>query len=232
MKHSVNIILLGIFLSLCHGLPTDLNEKPEFSPELRNNSMSSDEIAELEHELELELQHEVEVELKLEQQLAELANMESTSERKFSDEDLRNGGDITADRFWWLFMSEKTKQFRCPSGSTFYTKSKDLKIKTISTCSIGSCSWSTSSNGCSASIFTTLMNKQFEGSCNIHDLCYAKQGRYKHTCDNEFYENMKNQCRSENYPLGCWTMAWAAYTAVSNHANADHGYEYGQSHPC
>merc|ERR1719507_2780793 len=117
MKHSVNIILLGIFLSLCHGLPTDLNEKPEFSPELRNNSMSSDEIAELEHELELEQQH------------AELANMESTSERKFSDEDLRNGGDITADRFWWLFMSEKTKQFRCPSGSTFYTKSKDLKIK-------------------------------------------------------------------------------------------------------
>ena len=91
----------------------DLNEKPEFSPELRNNSMSSDEIAELEHELELELQHEVEVELKLEQQLAELASkffhkiswvlklikklsilidMESTSERKFSDEDLRNGG--------------------------------------------------------------------------------------------------------------------------------------------
>ena len=59
-------------------------------------------------------------------------------------------------------FSEKTKQFRCPSGYKFYTKSKDLKIKTVSTCSIGSCSWSTRPNGCSASIFTTLMNKQFE----------------------------------------------------------------------
>ena len=51
----------------------DLNEKPEFSPELRNNSMSSDEIAELEHELELELEHELEIEFKLELELAELA---------------------------------------------------------------------------------------------------------------------------------------------------------------
>ena len=50
----------------------DLDGKPEFSPELRNNSMS-DEIAEIEHELELQLEHELEVELKLEQQLAELA---------------------------------------------------------------------------------------------------------------------------------------------------------------
>ena len=33
----------------------------------------SDEITELEHELELQLEHELEVELKLEQQLAELA---------------------------------------------------------------------------------------------------------------------------------------------------------------
>jgi len=232
MKHSVNIILLGLFLNLCHGLPTDLDGKPEFSPELRNNSMS-DEIAEIEHELELQLEHELEVELKLEQQLAELAGMESTSERKLSVVDLRDGGDMEiADRFWWLVISEKTKQFRCPSGYKFYTKSKDLKIKTVSTCSIGSCSWSTRPNGCSASIFTTLMNKQFEGSCNIHDLCYAKQGRYKHTCDNEFYENMKNQCRSENYPLGCWTMAWAAYTAVKNDAKAQSGYESGQNNPC
>ena len=50
----------------------DLDGKPEFSPELRNNSMP-DEIAELEHEIELQLEHELEVELKLEQQLAELA---------------------------------------------------------------------------------------------------------------------------------------------------------------
>ena len=50
----------------------DLDGKPEFSPGMRNNSMS-DEIAELEHELELQLEHELEVELKLEQQLAELA---------------------------------------------------------------------------------------------------------------------------------------------------------------
>ena len=50
----------------------DLDGKPEFSPEMRNISMS-DEIAELEHELELQLEHELEVELKLEQQLAELA---------------------------------------------------------------------------------------------------------------------------------------------------------------
>merc|ERR1719273_2608215 len=87
-------------------------------------------------------------------------------------------------------------------------------------------------NGCSASIFSKLMNKQFEGSCNIHDLCYGKQGRSKQTCDNEFYENMKNQCRSENYPLGCWATARAAYIAVKYHANAQHGYDWGQKHPC
>ena len=50
----------------------DLDGKPEFSPELRNNSMP-DEIAELEHELEQQLEQELEVELKLELQLAELA---------------------------------------------------------------------------------------------------------------------------------------------------------------
>ena len=50
----------------------DLDGKPEFSPELRNNSMP-DELAELEHELELQLEHELELELKLEQELAELA---------------------------------------------------------------------------------------------------------------------------------------------------------------
>ena len=40
---------------------------------------------------------------------------------------------------WWnnvcyLDFTEKTKIFRCPSGSTFYTKSKDLTSKTRSTC--------------------------------------------------------------------------------------------------
>ena len=43
---------------------------------------------------------------------------------------------------------------------------------------------------------------------------------------------MKNQCRSENYPLGCWTMAWAAYTAVKYHALAQEYYEDGQNYPC
>ena len=56
-------------------------------------------------------------------------------------------------------FSEKTKSFYCPDGSTFYSKSKDLRIKTKSSCS-SSC-WSRA-DGCSASIFTTLMNKQFE----------------------------------------------------------------------
>merc|ERR1712051_735464 len=230
MKHSVNIILLGLFLNLCHGLPTDLDGKPEFSPELRNNSMPADEIAELEHELELQLEHELEVELKLEQQLAELAGMESTPERKLSGVDLSNGGDMDiADRFWWLFISEKTKSFYCPDGSTFYSKSKDLRMKTKSSCS-SSC-WSRA-DGCSASIFTTLMNKQFEGSCDIHDLCYAQKGKYKHTCDNEFYNNMKDQCRSENYPLGCFSLAWGAYTAVKNASGAQYGYEQGQNSNC
>ena len=50
----------------------DLDRKPGFSPEMRNNS-KSDELAELEHELELELEHELEIELKLELELAELA---------------------------------------------------------------------------------------------------------------------------------------------------------------
>ena len=43
---------------------------------------------------------------------------------------------------------------------------------------------------------------------------------------------MKNQCRSENYPLGCWTMAWGAYKVVKNHAKAQSGYELGQNNPC
>ena len=59
-------------------------------------------------------------------------------------------------------FSEKTKSFYCPSGATFSTKSKYLRQTTQSTCSLkSSCSWSLS-NGCSASIFSTLMNKQFE----------------------------------------------------------------------
>ena len=62
-----NMVFKVLFLNNFSFL--DLNGKPEFSPELRNNSMS-DEIA----ELELQLMHEVEVELKLEQQLAELAS--------------------------------------------------------------------------------------------------------------------------------------------------------------
>ena len=50
----------------------DLDGKPEFSPEVRNNSMP-DELAELEHKLELQLEDELEAELELELQLAELA---------------------------------------------------------------------------------------------------------------------------------------------------------------
>ena len=50
----------------------DLDGKPEFSPELRNNSVS-DELADLEHQLELKLEHELEMELKLELELYELA---------------------------------------------------------------------------------------------------------------------------------------------------------------
>merc|ERR1711997_929794 len=162
MKHSAHIILLGLFLNLCHGLPTDLDGKPEFSPELRNNSMP-DEIAELEHKLELQLEHELEVELKLEVELAELADMESTSERKLSGVDQRNGGDMEiADRFWWLVISEKTKSFYCPDGSIFYSKSKDLRIKTKSSCSMKSNACWARADGCSASILTTLVNKQFE----------------------------------------------------------------------
>merc|ERR1719319_767432 len=156
--------------------------------------------------------------------------MDSTLERQFFDMDLLNGGDMEkADRFWWLVISEKTKPFYCPSGATFSTKSKYLRQTTQSTCSLkSSCSWSMS-NGCSASIFSYVMNEQFRGSCDIHDLCYHKHGRYKHTCDNEFYENMKNQCRSENYPLGCWTLAWIAYTVVKSNAKAMSGYELGQN---
>ena len=62
-----------------------MDGKPEFSPELKNNWISDlltirklknrplDELAELEHELELELEHELEIEFKLELELAELA---------------------------------------------------------------------------------------------------------------------------------------------------------------
>jgi len=173
------------------------------------------------------------VELKLELQLAELADMDSTSERKVSGVDLRNGGDTElTDRFWWLVISEKTKSFTCPDGSTFYTKSKDLRLKTKSSCSMKKDSCWDRADGCSASILTTLVNKQFEGSCDIHDLCYAQNGRYKHTCDNEFYYNMIDQCRSENYPLGCFALAWGAYIAVKNHSAAEHGYDEGQKSNC
>ena len=54
----------------------------------------------------------------------------------------------------------------------------------------------------------------FQGSCDIHDLCYSKQGRSRIACDNEFHQNMKNQCKSENYPAGCWTLAALSYSAV------------------
>ena len=59
-------------------------------------------------------------------------------------------------------FSEKTKPFYCPSGANFMTKSKNLRETMKSVCSLkSSCSW-TMSNGCSAFIFSTLMNKQFE----------------------------------------------------------------------
>ena len=59
-------------------------------------------------------------------------------------------------------FSEKTKPFYCPSGANFMTKSKNLRETMKSVCSLkSSCSW-TMSNGCTAFIFSTLMNKQFE----------------------------------------------------------------------
>ena len=58
-------------------------------------------------------------------------------------------------------FSEKTKPFYCPSGANFSTKSKDLRLTARSVCSVNSSCWTTS-NGCSARIFSTLMNKQFE----------------------------------------------------------------------
>ena len=58
-------------------------------------------------------------------------------------------------------FSEKTKPFYCPSGANFSTKSKDLRLTARSVCSVNSSCWTTS-NGCSAKIFSTLMNKQFE----------------------------------------------------------------------
>ena len=59
-------------------------------------------------------------------------------------------------------FSEKTKSFTCPDGSTFYTKSKDLRLKTKSSCSMKLDSCWDRADGCSASILTTLVNKQFE----------------------------------------------------------------------
>ena len=58
-------------------------------------------------------------------------------------------------------FSEKTKPFYCPSGANFSTNSKDLRLTARSVCSVNSSCWTTS-NGCSARIFSTLMNKQFE----------------------------------------------------------------------
>ena len=59
-------------------------------------------------------------------------------------------------------FSEKTKPFYCPSGANFSTKSKDLRLQIQSECSLNSsCNWKMS-NGCSAPIFKTLMNKRFE----------------------------------------------------------------------
>ena len=58
-------------------------------------------------------------------------------------------------------FSEKTKLFYCPSGANFLTKSKNLREIAKSVCTVNSSCWTTS-NGCSASIFSTLMNKQFE----------------------------------------------------------------------
>ena len=58
-------------------------------------------------------------------------------------------------------FSEKTKPFYCPSGANFSTNSKDLRLTARSVCSVNSSCWTTS-NGCSARIFSKLMNKQFE----------------------------------------------------------------------
>ena len=43
---------------------------------------------------------------------------------------------------------------------------------------------------------------------------------------------MKDQCRSENYPLGCFSLAWGAYVAVKNAAGAEYGYDQGQKSNC
>ena len=58
-------------------------------------------------------------------------------------------------------FSEKTKPFYCPSGANFTTKSENMRQTAKSDCSVNSSCWTTS-NGCSASIFSTLYNKQFE----------------------------------------------------------------------
>ena len=72
----------------------------------------------------------------------------------------------------------------------------------------------------------------FQGSCDIHDLCYAQHGKSKATCDTEFFENMKNQCRSKNIPVECFPFALIAYNAVKTHSGAEYGYKEGQRSNC
>jgi len=231
MKHSVNIVLLGLFLTLtlCHGLPTDLDGKNEFSPEVRQGTnetdlpgLTSDELAELEHEvtLEMELDHKLEQELQLE--VAELT-----------------GDTKITDRFWWLLQKQKKMTFFCPDGSTFKTKSWELGDRKKD-CNVGS--WTNNKgkkeicwkrgDGCSAG--GSIMNNQFLASCDIHDVCYGVKNKSRSRCDSEFYYNMVHQCESENWPYGCYTLAGTAYSAVSVDptGDAEGGYNWGQNHPC
>ena len=58
---------------------------------------------------------------------------------------------------------EHTKKFRCPDGSTFYSKSKDLRVKTKSSCHLTSDCWKRA-DGCSApgQFLTSIVNGRFE----------------------------------------------------------------------
>ena len=70
----------------------------------------------------------------------------------------------------------------------------------------------------------------FQGSCVIHDFCYRKQGRSQLECDNEFLDNMQNQCLSAYSPAGCWSGSLAAHAAVRVYGADPH--KKGQKKNC
>ena len=74
----------------------------------------------------------------------------------------------------------------------------------------------------------------FQASCDIHDACYGVKDRSRSSCDADFYINMVRQCKSENWPFGCYTLAGTAYSGVSVDPTGDatNGYNWGQANPC